>query len=98
MRSSWISVGVFLVLGVLPVFRLMAAEPASGTVSGDVPLLSAQVRQSVQDRNFPEARKAIEEAARAKDAPHDYLAYLKGWSFYLEKQYDPALAAYEQFE
>ena len=32
----------------------------------------------MQDRNYAEAVKAIDEAAAAKDAPKDYLAYLKG--------------------
>ena len=65
---------------------------------GDVPLLAPAVRQAMQDRNFADARKAIDEAAKAKDAPSDYLAYLRAWSFQLEKQPDQALAALEKFE
>ena len=64
----------------------------------DVPLVAATVRQAMQDRNFAEARKAIDEAAKAQDAPSDYLAYLKGWSFQLDNQPDQAIAALEKFE
>ena len=64
----------------------------------DVPLLAPAVRQAMQDRNYAEARKAIDEAAKAKDAPVDYLAYLRAWSFQLEKQPDQAIAALEKFE
>ena len=64
----------------------------------DVPLLAPAVRQAMQDRNFAEARKAIDEAAKAKDAPSDYLAYLRAWSLHLEKQHDQAIAALEKFE
>ncbi len=52
----------------------------------------------MQDRNFAEARKAIDEAAKAKDAPSDYLAYLRAWSFQLDNQPDQAIAALEKFE
>ena len=52
----------------------------------------------MQDRNFADARKAIDEAAKAKDAPSDYLAYLRAWSLSLEKQHDQAIAALEKFE
>ena len=39
-----------------------------------MPLVAPAVRQAMQDCNFAEARKAIDEAAKAKDAPSDYLA------------------------
>jgi TolA-binding protein len=65
---------------------------------GDVPLPDPAVRQAMQDRDFTVARKAIDESAKAKDAPRDYLAYLRAWSLELEKQHDPAIAALEKFE
>jgi alpha-2-macroglobulin len=81
---------------------LPAAEnrPAveSAYEAADVPLLPVPIRQAMQDGDFPAARKAIDEAARAKDAPHDYLAYLRAWSLHLEKQEDAAIAAFIQFE
>ncbi len=52
----------------------------------------------MQDGNYPEAVKAIEEAVQAKTGPQDYLAYLKGWALCLGKQYEPAIAALEQVE
>jgi uncharacterized protein YfaS (alpha-2-macroglobulin family)/TolA-binding protein len=91
-------VGCHLAWGLILPSAAGAAEPASGAPGFETPLASPQVRQSMQDGNYAEARKAIDEAARAKDAPQDYLAYLKGWSYCLEKQYDAAAAAFEQFE
>ena len=64
----------------------------------DVPLPDPAVRQAMQDRDFTVARKAIDEWAKAKDAPRDYLAYLRVWSLELEKQHDQAIAALEKFE
>jgi alpha-2-macroglobulin len=81
---------------------LAAAEnrPASAPAyeSADVPFVAAAIRQAMQDGDFPAARKAIDEAAKAKDSPHDYLAYLRAWSLHLEKQEDAAIAAFTQFE
>jgi alpha-2-macroglobulin len=98
MKSSWLPVVVFLGLMILSASRLGAAEAANGIMPADMPLADAQVRQLMQDGKYPEARKAIAESAKAKDAPQDYLTYLSAWSFYQEKQYDQAIAAYEQFE
>ena len=81
-----------------PFCPLAAADlPPAGDPS-DVPLEVPVVRQAMQDRSFAEARKAIDEVAKAKDAPGDYLAYLRAWSLYLEKQHDQAIAALEKFE
>ena len=49
----------------------------------------------MQDRNYAEAVKAIDEAAAAKDAPRDYLAYLKGQSLVLQKAFDAAIAQFD---
>ncbi len=59
-----------------------------------VPKIPERVAQLMQDRNYAEAVKAIEEAARAKDAPRDYLAYLKGRALQLNGQFDAAVAQY----
>ena len=74
-----------------------AKTPAAATPAPvpDAPLVAEKVRQLMQDRNYAEAVKAIDEAAAAKDAPKDYLAYLKGRALYLEKQYDEAVAAFD---
>ena len=52
----------------------------------------------MQDRDYTAARIAIDKAAKAKDAPSDYLAYLRAWSLHLDKQYDQAIAAFDKIE
>ncbi len=52
----------------------------------------------MQDRHYAEAVKAIDQAAKAPDAPRDYLAFLKGWAFCLDKQYDASAAALADME
>ena len=74
------------------------AVAAAGPTSADVPLVAAKVRQLMQDRNYPEAIRAIDEAAKAKDAPRDYLTYLKGRALYLSRKYDEAVAAFDQLQ
>ncbi len=113
MSRCCLSVGLFLGL-LAPSLQTLAAadappvsDPGHRQVENlsyrvedpsDVPLAAPAVRQAMQDRNFAEARKAIDEAAKAKDAPSDYLAYLRAWSLALEKQHDQAIAALEKFE
>ena len=75
-----------------------ASEPKPGDPSADVPLVNEKIRQLMQDRSYLEAVKAIEAAVQAKDAPADYLAYLKAWTLCLAKQYDVAITAYGRLE
>jgi len=101
-RSRPRSVLVFLALAILAL-PLSAAEPAApdapaksdAPVASDVPLVDEKVRELMQDRNFPEAIKAIDAAAQAEDAPQDYLTYLKGRALYLQQQYDQAVATFD---
>ena len=80
----------------------MTAEPEKATDGKSaneaalvpLPHVPAKVSELMQDRNYAEAIKAIDEAAKAKDAPRDYLAYLKGRALQLSGQLD---AAIEQF-
>ena len=74
-----------------------AATAAAGLPSPDVPLVAEKVRQAMQDGKYAEAIRAIDEAVQAKDAPRDYLAYLKARALYLAEKYDEAVAAYDQF-
>jgi len=64
----------------------------------DPPPVEETVRQTMQDRNYPEAVNAIEAASAAEDAPGDYLAYLKGRAFHLNGEFDWAVATFEQME
>jgi hypothetical protein len=66
--------------------------------SGGAPPVAESVRLAMQDRRYPEAVKAIDEAAKAADAPRDYLAFLKGWALCLDKQYDASVAAFAGME
>jgi len=66
------------VLVAMVVFPLALPLPASEPSTADVPLVDQQVRELMQDRNYPEAIAAIDRAAQAEGAPRDYLAYLKG--------------------
>jgi len=64
----------------------------------DTPPIDAKLRQLIEDRNYPAAIQAIDEAIRAPQAPRDYLAYLKGWTLHLAKQYDAAIAVFDAME
>ena len=86
----------FLVL--LSLAALAVAQTPLGGRPSDPPPVAEPIRQLMQDRNYPEAVKALDAAAAAKDAPRDYLLYLKGWALHLNKQYDAALAVYDQIE
>jgi hypothetical protein len=93
-RPCFPSVLLFALLVTSSVCSLPAAEPDSP----DTPPVAEKVRQSMQDRNYAEAVKAIDEALGAKDAPKDYLTYLKGRALYLQQQYDQSVAVFERFE
>lgn len=75
-----------------------AAAPATPQSPADTPLVDEKVRQLMQDRNYAEAVKAIDVAAKVKDAPVDYLTWLKGRALYLQNQYDDAIAVFEGIE
>jgi hypothetical protein len=63
----------------------------------DVPLVGVAIRQAMQDARYPEAIAAIKEslAAKDKDTAKDYLTYLLGRAFYLQKDYDQAVAVFD---
>src|SRR3972149_2586107 len=73
---------------------VLAATVAVPAVA-DVPLVAEKVRELMQDRQYAEAVLAIGKAAGAKDAPADYLAYLKGRALYLQKDYDRAVETFD---
>jgi uncharacterized protein YfaS (alpha-2-macroglobulin family)/tetratricopeptide (TPR) repeat protein len=73
---------------------LVAAEPATA----DVPLVDEKIRELMQDRDYPGAIKAVEQAVGVEGAPQDYLTYLKGRALFLQKQYDQAVATFEELE
>ena len=52
----------------------------------------------LQDRNYAEAIKAIDEAVKGQDASRDYLGYLKGRALELSGQYDAAVDQFTALE
>jgi len=90
---------VFVAIAVAWTVVAAAAVPAvaAEAASGDVPLVAENIRQLMQDRDYKAAVAAIERAVAADDAKdRDYLTYLKGRALFLQKQYDGAVAAFEQ--
>ena len=92
-------------LSFLLVFISMAlpayAAPAAHGVpvekpSADAPLVADKIREAMQDRRYADAVKAIDEAVRVKDAPCDYLLYLKGRALHLGGKYDEAIAVFDR--
>ena len=64
--------------------------------SADAPLVSDKIREAMQDRRYADAVTAIDEAVQAKDAPKDYLLFLKGRALHLDGKYDDAIAVFDQ--
>ena len=79
------------------VFSARLALPADAWPA-NAPLVPEPVRRLMQDRNYSEAVKAIDQAAAAKDVPRDYLAYLKGRALSLANRYDEAAAAFDALQ
>ena len=73
------------------------ALPAE-TWPADAPPVAEHVRQLMQDRKYAEAVKAIDQASRTKDAPKDYLAYLKGRALWLADRRSEAAAALDAMQ
>ncbi|HYW81028.1 MAG TPA: tetratricopeptide repeat protein, partial [Thermoguttaceae bacterium] len=86
-----------LTLVVLVVVILFAGKLRAESVSSvDTPLVSDEIRELMQDRDYPAAIEAIDRAAKQEDAPRDYLIYLKGRALFLQQQYDAAVAVFKQ--
>ncbi|MGQ9576072.1 MAG: tetratricopeptide repeat protein, partial [Thermoguttaceae bacterium] len=75
-----------------------SASPAPQVGSEDVPLVSQKVRQWMQDGNYAEAIKAIQQAAKRRGGPADYLTWLEGWAWFLDRKYDEAVALFDALE
>jgi len=83
-----------MALSFLPATWTPAAEPWPA----DAPGVPDNVRQLMQDRNYPAAVNAIDQAAAAGGAAKDYLVYLKGRALYLQGRYDVAVGVFDQLE
>ncbi len=75
-----------------------AGDGAAVVATPDVPLVADAIRELMQDRKFAEAVKAIDAAAKQKDAPVDYLTWLKGRALSLDGKLDEAIGVFEAVE
>ena len=73
-------------------------KAAPSALKNDLPVIPDAVRQLLEDRKYAEAIAAIDEAAKVKDAPRDYLAYLHARALHLQQKYDEAVEAYKKVE
>ena len=98
MKTHRWSFRVLSFLSLLLGMALPAAAPAAPVekASADAPLVADKIREAMQDRRYADAVKAIDEAAQVKDAPRDYLLYLKGRALHLDGKYDEAIAVFDQ--
>ena len=88
----------FLVIGVALAALVRCGVAGAETWPADAPAVPEGVRRLMQDQNYAEAIKAIDTAAAAKDAPKDYLAYLKGRALALQNRYDEAAAVFDAMQ
>ena len=96
MSRRFSSLAVYTLLAAFSLGTLTA--DAAESWAADAPTVPGAVRRAMQDRNYAEAVKAIDAAATAKDAPRDYLAYLKGRALALQGRYDEAAAAFDAMQ
>ena len=74
------------------------AKAASSPLKSDAPKIPVEIRDLLENRQYPQAIAAIDTAMKVKDAPRDYLEYLKARALHLQQKYDDAVAAYELLE
>ena len=75
-----------------------AEAKAASPLKSDAPKIPAEIRDLLEDRQYAKAITAIDAAMKVKDAPRDYLEYLKARALHLQQKYDDAVTAYEQLE
>ncbi len=63
-----------------------------------VSLVSEELRQFLQDRDWPAALQAVERELQQPDAVADRLLYLRGRILYYQEQYDAAVQALREVE
>ncbi len=78
-------------------------KPAAAADGGlfAVPHVPTKISELLADHKYADAIAAIDAArkdAKAKDAPWDYLAYLKGRALHLDGQYDAAVKQFTAME
>ena len=72
---------------------------AVGVAHAAAPRVPENIRQLMQDRDFPAAVAAIDAIKPdAEGVSHDYLAYLKARALHLDKKYDEAIVAFDAMQ
>jgi len=72
------------------------AVRASEEAVADPPPVANDIARRMQDREYAAAVEAIDQALARPDEPRDYLLYLKGRALLLDRQFDAAVAVFEQ--
>jgi alpha-2-macroglobulin len=72
------------------------AVRASEAAVADPPAVADDIARRMQDREYAAAVEAIDQALARPDESQDYLLYLKGRALLLDRQFDAAVAAFEQ--
>ena len=86
-----------LVFSFVPTTSGADTQKAAAKPSADTPLVADNIREAMQDRRYADAVKAIDESLKDKNAPHDYLTYLKGRALHLDGKYDEAITVFDEF-
>ncbi len=86
-----------LFLSFVPATSASDTPKATAKPSADTPLVADNIREAMQDRRYADAVKAIDESLADKNAPHDYLTYLKGRALHLDGKYDDAITVFDEF-
>ncbi len=64
------------------------------SAQAQIPRVPQQVQELMQNRQYEAAIAAMDATADSDQVDSDYLAYLRGQAFHLQKKYDEAIAAF----
>ena len=75
-------------------------EEDKADVAAEIPKTSTQgvpteIREAMQDRDYPAAIDAIDRALADEKGKADYLTYLKGRAYFFDKKYDESISTLE---
>ncbi len=90
-------ISLSLVLSFVPTASAADTPKDAAKPSADTPLVADNIREAMQDRHYADAVKAIDEAIKDKNAPRDYLTYLKGRALHLDGKYDDVIKVFDDF-
>jgi len=85
-------------------WAVAVAAMLAGRVAADesaelaVPLVSEELRQLLQDRNWPAALESVERELQQPDAYAERLLYLRGRILYYQQRYDESVTALHEME